>query len=763
MKHRHFWILLLCLLLLPWPTAAQDIAPPTPEPLADEQAPDPLTLVDPANAAALFGFDTFTEQEVSLYGPFDARYLTVRVPANWEVQPGAELRLNIDTFIGGNAARTVSETLGLGGLLTVRFNNVAIGQITLDQPGVSSYILSIPAEALAAASPAGRHSLAFILDAGLHCQSDYQTNVIVRNASLLYLPHEIVALPTDLAQLPAPLYQDLPTDESALIVVPDQPSQSELQAALITAAALAQQSFGRLNLTIIPEDQLRPLRDEQHLVFVGRADQLASLNSLELAADVRGDTFQGSQIQADDGVLQLTISPWNEQRSVLVVSGNSDTGVLKASQALSSGPIMPAGDESLAVVAQVQPVTNSASLSATAILSQSLPLEFRFADLGYATRTAFGIGAHFIDYEFEVPSGTELADNGVLELNFAHSSLLNYDVSGMLVRLNEQPLGSIRFSDDTTQLGQVQLRIPKGALQPGLNLLQLSADLVPNTPCIDPNLAGVWVSVGNDSRLTLPLMPRRTTSEPQLSLIDYADTLLRERTLNALTVIVPADDPAAWNAAAQFLAPLANQVATEPFSFEVLFDDQINADAPISETLQQHDLVLVGKPADLQALSAFEATLPFTFTPGTNQPNLGNSRVIYRLPADLSRGYLQLTRSPLNPDKVLMTVLGSSDEGLEWATQALAEESLRTQLDGTVAIINNDLISIEDTNLLRDTTTLAQTAVPANAQPVIYREPEAIERPQWIIPAIAVIIALMTIIILFVGWRIWRTRRNART
>ncbi len=752
---------MLLLALVPAAALHAQRAQPTPTAAAasDElpaSADDELTA---AETDQFLNLGDFVDNEQSLYGPYDARYITVRLPATWQLEPGAELRLDYKTFIGGSTT-TVTDAVGLGGFMDVRFNNVSLGQIVLDESGEHSLTLPISTTAFKTDNPDGSHVLSFSLDAGLHCNDAAQTNVVLRNTTVLVLPHSIVPPPTDLENLPLPLYQKSLEDDLVTVVVPDAASVAEVRAALIVSAALGQQTFNQVTLQLLPVSKLASVEDTDHIVLVGRAQSLgAVLKQMDLPAAPTASGFASPLIQPDDGVLQMVQSPWNADRVVLVVSGSSDAGVIKASQALSNGHINPTDAPNLAVVADVNVpstiVTDTAALATTGVITPGNPITVRLSNLGYDTRTAFGIGAHYLDYQFVVPNGTELSDEGTLELHFAHSNLLDFDVSGMLVKINDHPISSVRFDENSSQRGSVQLRIPKNTIQPGPNTLLISADLVPQTPCIDPNLAGVWMAIQNDSLLSLPLQPKRDDTRPAMNLLNYQRLLTEERSLSNLAIIVPPAAPTAWQVAAKLVADLANQVPAGMQDFAVLFSDQA-----LTETLALSNIMLVGQPAKLPWVAEQGPQFPLVFPPDSNLPTLGNERVLYRLPADLSRGYLTLARSPYDPGHVVLGVLGSTTEGLDWAGRALLLGRLRSQLDGTVAIVNDERVSVEDTALSSDTSILAENAIPEAEVTETYLQTQPVEKPKWVLYVIAVSMVLMWLILAFVGVRALRRRRQ---
>ncbi len=701
--------------------------------------------------------DQFGFREESLDGPFDARYLSLRLPASWQLESGASIELDIATFFGGVGIDGTSQFLG--GSLDVQFNNVVIGRIFLDKPGSQLVTMPISDTALFVPRPDGSHSLAFILDSGLNCGTDRQTSVVVRSSTLLNLPHAVKLPPASLQQLPRPLYQDSPLDpDTAALIVPAKPTMGELQAALTVAATFGNLTRNRIQIPLITEDTLTPtLRNESNLIFVGRAGTIKLVDEVELPVTAEDGSFAAAGAESDDGILQIGGSPWNENRSVLVISGDSDAAVIKASQALSAGNVRSTLNPALSVIAEVrnpETLTTTAELNQTPLISNGLVVERTLADLGYETRTAFGIGAQVFDYTFEVPRGYELTENGHFDVVFAHSSLLSYNVSGILIRVNDQPLSTIRFSDETAQNGNVRVAIPRSSLVSGENKISLSANLVPSTLCIDPNAAGVWGSIRSESLLHLALQPVRTTKQINRNLNAYFDPFTSDPTLANVAFVLPDNDSGSWSVAAQVAADLGSRIDGSMIELAAVFSDQT---AAVSGT---HNLIIIGKPTTQPIIAQLREAMPAPFPPNSNQPILGNSRVVYRVPEDLSLGYLEIFASPWNSERTILGILGSTDEGVQWSSAVLHTPRQRSRLNGTVAVINGEQISIENPSVTNDTSALATKIMAPTDANQTYRPLTEIPRPRWILYIIAASIGVMWLILGFVGVRAWQRSRE---
>ena len=306
-------------------------------------------------------FTIFQEEDIPLSGPFDLTYFTFAVPNSWALSTGTELHLDMTVYQN----RVFSSEFGYplvtgGGTLTIYLNNTVLGVLNLNENGNVQTILPVPIGAFTSNRSDGRMAFYAELDAGDFCYVDEDFSLFIHPTSFFFLPHSIVAPAPDIVNLPKILYQGTFIQESALIVLPDKPSAAELQAALTVAGGLGNISQNNLPVDATMMSALTPeQRSSNHLILVGKPSAFTILENLGLPDPPVGGSFQITTGISDAGVIQLVNSPWDASKVVVLVSGNSDTGVIKAAQAVSTGVIRPHRFPNLAVVEEVQPASSS--------------------------------------------------------------------------------------------------------------------------------------------------------------------------------------------------------------------------------------------------------------------------------------------------------------------------------------------------------------------------------------------------------------------
>ena len=636
--------------------------------------------------------------EIQLDGPYDATYFSFGLPADWKLIEGATLNLSLGVFVNAGVQNQSTPAVAGpgqpystgaigGGTLTVYLNNTTLAVLPLDQVGEVERTIQIPIEAFTSANNDGSIEVSIVLDSGASCYNFYQMNVVIRTSSYFTLPHELIQPSTSLVNFPRPIYQNSFIPSSALIVIPDQPSAAELQAALTVATGLNKLSYGTVAIDMVTLGKLTPEQEAaNHLIFVGNSASLPILGQLQLPFPVDGGQFKVSGGGSDDGLVEMVNSPWNNANVILVVSGNTDQGTIKAAQAVSTGVFRPNKFPNLAVVQEVQ---------TTPVLTPQ-PTDQTLASLGYKGRLFESRGVGSVAYNFNIPPGWTVASDANFGLVFGHSALIDYNSSGIVVLLNGKPIGSVRMSDASASLStnKTLINIPASAVIPGKNWLEVRVNLLPNDECAPQNTRGLWVNIWPESTLHLPLELTPINPVSNLGLASYPAPFIYYPLLDNTAFVLLHNDLESWRAALKIAAFLGSNANGPVIALNVYYGD----DLPEAER-SKYNLLIIGRPSQMPVMGEINKTLPIPFLDGSDVLADGNFQVTYRIPPDSPMGYMEIMPSPWNSDNVILAILGNTAQGLSWATSSLIDPDLRNRLAGNFAVINDKQIITTDTRL----------------------------------------------------------------
>ncbi|GAC1361862.1 MAG: hypothetical protein NVSMB42_21460 [Herpetosiphon sp.] len=693
--------------------------------------------------------------ETTLHGPFDSRGWVFGLPAAWELTSDAELQLSISVIgvIPGHSSTTPPPgspiTSTLLGTLSVQLNGVNLRPIQIDNRPDRTVTVPITPTALLSNRSDGRHSIEIMLNSAVNCLYDPQTTVVVHPSSRLVLPHRDGSPPTDLRSLPRPLYQGSFIQDEAVLIVPDKPSEGDLQAAMTVAAGLGRMSNNKIKIGILPlANVTEQIRQTKNLIVIGSPSSFVFLAGLTLPAPVNRSTYKVDGLNQGDGVIQMVVSPFNPGRVLLLIGGDNDAATVKAAQAVSSGKVRPAAQANVAIVADVRtglsPVANQ-------------PVDRTLGDLGFGTVVLKNVGINLTEYTVSMPSNQSLTNDAYVDLVFNHSTLLNYERSGLVVIANDEPIGSIRFNDETAKSGKLRVQIPRSAFHGGTNRLTIEADLLPNVVCIDPRINSVFVTLRPESALHLPVAPVQNVINRNYDLQYFPGMMTQAPQLSNVAFILSPDDPSGWSTAAGLASAIGDRAGGR-------FDEPLVAwgSAISQEIRQSRDLVIVGRPSTLPIINELGSALPATFDPATDLASEQGTQIMYRQPTGSDIGYVGVIPAPWNPQRAVLTVLGTSTAGVESAGNVLSNPRLHSLLSGNWAVVAGEQITTPELRKEVGNPNNATTPLPANLSAPVATPRAVVSRPWWLMPAIGLTLGLMalTITVVLAG-RVRRRRTSA--
>ena len=262
-------------------------------------------LFSPATAApriqtdgtlATLSFSMLGQTDILMRGPYSATSLRFGLPLNWAFEEGANLQLIITSSLVTDAASPVGEGQPIGASLGVNFNRNQVALIPLTAGENVVYEISIPPDAMIPSLNDGRHVLELLLDADTDCDPNllHQTSIGISSASQFTFPYTEQTPVLDLKQLPSPIFQrDSVYPVESVLIIPDQPSAQEMQAALIAAAGLGRMSESQLPLSLLSSGQItEEILGASNLIFLGRAENLSLLRDVELPAPLSSGGFE---------------------------------------------------------------------------------------------------------------------------------------------------------------------------------------------------------------------------------------------------------------------------------------------------------------------------------------------------------------------------------------------------------------------------------------------------------------------------------------
>ena len=588
-------------------------------------------------------------------------YYGVNLPGNFQVSPtGNYLDLITSHF---------PEIPDKPSVLEVEVNGRLLSTFTLTETNALSNTvrLNLPEGLL----HAGSNSIRIDLDTSATCEDPGAiVNVQIDENSTLSFGYQQTPYLTDLSLYPFPFTEKSLLIIPVTIVLPDDPTSDDLSAAATVAAGLGRMSGGAIDLTAVWASDLDPdIRSNNHLIAIGKPDDNALFDELELPLFIDSTTIEPGQ-----GVLEEIVSPWNEFRLVLIVSGLDDEGVSKASRALNREAHFLGMRGPVTIVTQLRPPPSESETSRT--------VNMTLASLGYEDEIVYGAQPQEHRYYFGLPLGWRLEKLPFLVLRFAHADILDPYESAIDVSLNGVPIGSTLLNDSNADEGELIVSLPGRLLRSGGNRLEIGIEM--NFPgsdnvykCKVLEDERVWTVISSESEIFLPY--NAVSLSPDLSLLPYPFS--QNSGLDETLFVLP-NQPhkSIFDHLIRLAVRLGSPTGTEYISAHVAYASEATQDI-----WKDHHLILFGRPTENVLLGEFNSYLPHPFVADSDilEPLVIDS-VAFLPDPSRDAGLLEIADSPWNEEYALLAITGTTDEGVRLAVQALLEETDR--LEGNLAV-----------------------------------------------------------------------------
>ncbi|MBX3006367.1 MAG: cellulose biosynthesis cyclic di-GMP-binding regulatory protein BcsB [Anaerolineales bacterium] len=666
------------------------------------------------------------EPYAALQGPYGEVTLHFTTPANWQPELGSNLTLDLQSFFSSYIpAQGELPTQNLvAGHLSVLLDDTVLYRNVLSANGEQQ--LSLPLEPSRLAQGA-QHSLRIYWDASASCALNLSSTALLQPSSSLNLSYSETAVTPDLGRLPYPYFSaDALEQPGTLILIPSNPSEAQVAAGLRAAAGLGRFAPAQA-ITLRQESEVSAAElSEHHLIFVGPLEAFNQLDTLTLPhnqdANLRLPVSQRTEL----GFIEVSRSPWNLQRSLLVVSGGSDAAVNRAALAL-GGPLVLNRERTLALIGEEQ----FTATPRTDRLSSTL------ADLGHNDFTFTRFGRSELRVPFYVSPDRAISDAAFIDLRFAHSQLLDYLRSSVSLSINGQLLSTTRLVDQTAARHSEVTLLPPSVLKPGVNELVVSADVVPLDLCADPQQGEHWLTIYADSALQLPNAEEPATKH-EASLGDFPLPFLQDG-MQATTLLLPAQDSATWSSAAELLRGLAATYQVWPLQAQV----QIGSSSSAFASLQNDHVILLGNfddfLSDLEMQSVFGVERDGTR--GTLLLSDGN-RLSYS--ANVPLAAASLGRLPDSKTTSKLALLSNAPDSLNSLVRLVTQPAFSEQTNGVLLLAQQGSTLIKDSRALAP---MVPSATSVSAEMATAPLAAASNQGLWLWPLLALLLVAFGLLV----------------
>ena len=618
------------------------------------------------------------EEQVQLRGPYQEFLIKFALPVDWQVDGNIDLKLDVTGEFQSllEAFTTEDSEVEYGfkkGFLRAELNGVSMGEAEINSDRTQTVVFTAPGDLINQDSR--ENEIVISWDAGDACDHSVTSLISISTESEIIIQHFLKATSLKLKDFPAPfIYDNAFISYPVSFVIPDKPDESVLSALMAVSSA-----FGRLGgegfiYEIISTSELDQKQYADHqFVFVGDIGQVNEMlvDGMGGSELVVPDVVTGS----DNGYLKYQISPWNNGRTIFIVTGENGTALKKASSIISADSIILFLDGNSAVI---QDIEDPSKL-------QQYQIDHSLSDLvSEKTLQVTSLDETLVEIPFSIPGDQQISPESYLELYFRHSQLINYLQSNISIFINNNLIGTIRFSDHSAENGLVRVILPPNVLKPLQNELLISFTISPQDICADERTGDYWITIFGDSYLHIPPVLETDVESQAYTFGNLSSGLMRDGSFSNLIFLVDRNEKQEWVYASRIAYTLGMFTDANIIQPTVRYADSIN------ELENNKDYILI---SDLNAVPSYgeiNEYLPLPINAGSGLSEESLAGIKFEID---SRQDIGVIESAIIQDQrtTILGVFGNSSEGFEAAVNALTGMITgREGADANVEIIDSE-------------------------------------------------------------------------
>lgn len=463
------------------------------------------------------------------------------------------------------------------------------------------------------------------------------------------------------------LYGDHPERVHAVILVPPEPTPGEWDALAGLATLLGQEvGLGRGEFRVVMggRAEASALRD-RHLILIGSPTFLRPFTTGAWSVPIPLDAV----MREPAGFLMEFASPFHPARRLLVVTGRDDGAIRLAAEHLKTPNSVRSLKGRVATFDKppAEVMTESEWSEAAYVV--------RLVDLKLSDMVLRGKFYHSMNFTIPNPFVGKIKEGAFVRLSMSHSELLLPQSSSLLLKVNGEPIKSIRLTRDTAPRNTWDVRIPLAFL--GSRFLTFEIEIFmdigdPECYYYHPEMA--WFTLHNDTLLYLPVDDSQGET-----LANYPYMFLKWNRFDRLVVALmdPITDGALTTAvnAVMFLS----QSLRNPTYVEARM---VPAKSLSEADRADANLLVVGALGSLMSDSTWLPILPKELVERSDIP--GRADILN------TSGFLALSRSPFQPSRRVLAIVGRSDREIGYAAPYLYAPGKVEWVRGTLAMVGAD-------------------------------------------------------------------------
>lgn len=452
------------------------------------------------------------EKEVSINGVIGSSSKFFNIEKTWDVgDVTLNLNFNKSQIINGDVSS-----------LSILINDIPIKSIKLD--GKKDYKETLKVQIPKNYLIEGYNEIKIKIYKTISdkiCQDDNNTGnwIVLNKESYISVRYKNKNSSNLIKEYPYP-YINLNEDETldTTIIVPDNIDRGELSALFNISSNfgnLVKDESLKFNVKLYSESK----NEKNNIIYIGKPE-----NTKEEI--LKFLTNEERKLASSNCIVKQIISPYNNQKKMLMIIGSKDEDIIKASNLLTN--------KELSKQILSESVTVNKDTNVETIVNKKNNTHLKLKDIGYSNVLLEGPFTQEAIFDIKIPDGKIIEDDAKIVINLRYAKNLDFERSLATVYVNNSPIGSQKLEKQLADGHIIELKMPKDVLHGDYYQVKISLNLiVKDVACVTRATNSPWGYILNSSYLNLPM---KDTISNKLQYYPYP--FIKDKSYNDLTIVV---------------------------------------------------------------------------------------------------------------------------------------------------------------------------------------------------------------------------------
>lgn len=486
--------------------------------------------------------------------------------------------------------------------------------------------------------------------------------ILFHKESYIHLEYEEKIDSSTLKDYPYPYLKESENfPSSTLIVVPDQVSSNELNAAMLLAANFGQRrKFTNMNMNIYKYSD-KIIKNKRNIILIGSSKNLPK----EVFSILLRDELNTI---SNEGLIKEIISPYDKNFKMLLILSDHNKNLLNAAKILSKDELITQMNQSTQVVSKNIEFPKEKKKKKNNIVLKDLAYESVLLEGLFENQATFGMN---------IPKNWEMGKGANVNIKMRYSKVLDFEKSNMTIFINGTPIGSHKMKAEKADEDEIQIDIPNDIKKSNYYELKIVYNLMQGDEfCELRQNKGVWAFISNESYLYLPHNDKKDALFE-----NYPNPFIKDQQLNNVLFVLPN------NPSSKEMSIAGNIIAFLGHEADSIYGLEVITSREFSDKYKNKEIIMIGTHDKNNMIKSINKDLHIKFNESFDR-FVSNEKITILDDLSSNLASMQLIKSPYNKNKKILVVTATNKEGLEWAKNYLSDFQLIQKIKGNAVIIN---------------------------------------------------------------------------